>query len=479
MYTNFTNITICYSMKTIIDKIRDAHIVEAQAWYPDIFYIDLHLIHEVTSPQAFAKLREQWLPVRRTDRTVGTADHNVPTKDQHLPIKDKLWRIQVATLVKNCEELWVTLYGMWHEKQWIVHVIWPQLGLTQPGKTIVCGDSHTSTHGAFGAIAFGIGTSEVGHTLATQCLLQTKPKTMRINFNGQKQAWVYSKDLILYLISKYGFKFGTGYFVEFAGDAIEVLSMEARMTICNMSIEFGARGGLIAPDQTTFDYMYWREFAPKNKERDQAVAYRKTLPSDPDAQFDQVIDIDVTQIEPMITYGTNPGMGIGITQHIPKIIDFSSSVEQDDFKKSLDYMWLQENVPLLGKKIDYVFLGSCTNSRIEDLRIAAHILEGKKIAHNVTMLIVPWSAAVAKQAKEEWLQTIFENAGADFRGAWCSACLGMNEDKIPAGKYCVSTSNRNFQWRQWPWARTFLASPATAACCALEGRVSDVRKLET
>ncbi len=462
--------------KTIIDKVWDAHVVESKQWFPDVFYIDLHLIHEVTSPQAFTMLREKWLSMWRIDRTVGTADHNVPTKDQHLPIKDKLWRIQVETLNKNCEEFGVTLYGMGHEKQGIVHVIWPQLWLTHPGKTIVCGDSHTSTHGAFWAIAFGIWTSEVGHTLATQCLLQTRPKTMRINFNWKRWDGVYSKDLILYLISEYWFKFGTGYFVEYAGDAIRELSMEARMTICNMSIEFGARGGLIAPDQTTFDYLEWREFSPTGEARDESVAYRSSLPSDDDATFDRVIDIDVTKIEPMITYGTNPWMGIGISQHVPTETDFDTETEKSDFIKAMDYMWLTPWQPIIWQEIDYVFFGSCTNSRIEDFRLAASIIQGKKIASNVTARVVPWSHAVAAQAEKEWLKQIFEDAWFEFRGAGCSACLAMNEDKIPAWKYCVSTSNRNFQWRQWPWSRTFLASPATAAACALAGEVVDVRQ---
>lgn len=461
--------------KTIIDKIWDAHVVKQQEWYPDVFYIDLHLIHEVTSPQAFDMLRDNTLKVSRTDKVLGTADHNVPTKDQHLPIKEKLWRIQVATLTKNCDEFGIELYGMWHERQWIVHIIWPELWATQPWKTIVCWDSHTSTHGAFGALAFGIGTTEVWHVLATQCLLQKRPKTMRIVFTGKLQPWVVAKDMILYLISKYGFRFGTGHFVEYAWDTISNLSMEWRMTICNMSIEFGARWWLVAPDDTTYKYMQWRPLAPQWNQRDQAVTYRKTLPSDKDATFDKEIIIDVSQIEPMITYGTNPWMWIGITHSIPTVESHTTPQEQEDFKKALHYMNLSAWSKIIDTPIDYVFFGSCTNARIEDFRIAASLVRGKKIAENVTGRVVPWSAQVAKQAKEEWLQDIFEDAWFEFRGAWCSACLAMNEDKIPAWKYCVSTSNRNFQWRQWPWSRTLLASPLTAAACAIAGKVTDPR----
>lgn len=461
--------------KTIIEKIWDAHVVYHEEGYPDIFYIDVHLIHEVTSPQAFTMLKEKGLPVRRPDKTVATADHNVPTKDQHLPIQDQLGRIQVATLEKNCHEFAIELYGMWHERQGIVHVIWPELWITQPGKTMVCGDSHTSTHGAFGALAFGIWTTEVGHVFATQCLLQTKPKTMRIRFEWAMQPWVLPKDLILFLIATYWFKFWTGYFVEYAGSAIRELSMEGRMTICNMSIEFGARGGLVAPDETTYTYLQGRPYAPKDAAWDEAVAAWKQLPSDPDCVFDKEIVVDVTTIEPMITYGTNPWMWVGISQHIPLSTDFADHTAQEDYKNALSYMWLTEGQAMIGQHLDYAFLWSCTNSRIEDLRIAAAVLAGKKIAPHMTMRVVPWSAQVAKQAKEEWLDAIFIAAWAEFRGAWCSACLGMNEDKIPAGKYCISTSNRNFEWRQWPWARTFLASPLTVAVSALAGVVTDPR----
>ncbi len=441
-----------------------------------MIYIDTHFIHEVTSPQAFDGLRKRNLPVFRPQQTVATADHNVPTLNQHLPIKEELSRYQVDTLTRNCKEFGIELYGLGHPYQGIVHVIGPELGITQPGKTIVCGDSHTSTHGAFGCIAFGIGTSQVEQVLATQCLLQQKPKTMKIEINGTLGKGVGAKDIILYIISKLSAAGGTGYFIEYAGSAIRDLSMEARMTICNMSIEMGARGGLIAPDQVTFDYIKGREFAPRGADWDKALANWKELHSDEDAQFDRVIEFRAEDIEPMITYGTNPGMGMGITGHIPA----SSSIEDSErlsYQKALDYMGFEDNVELVGKPVDYVFIGSCTNSRIEDLREVAEFVKGRRKAEDVTVWIVPGSKQVEQQAKQEGLDKIFESAGFMLREPGCSACLGMNEDKIPAGKYCISTSNRNFEGRQGPDARTMLASPLTAAAAAITGKITDVRKL--
>lgn len=462
--------------KTLFDKIWDNHVVYSKPGYPDVVYINTHFIHEVTSPQAFDGLRRRGIPVFRPQKTRATADHNVPTVDQHLPIKEALSRLQVEMLTKNCAEFGVELYGLGHPYQGIVHVIGPELGITLPGMTIVCGDSHTSTHGAFGTIAFGIGTSEVEQVMATQCLLQYKPKRMKIEINGQLKKGVVSKDIILYIISQISAAGGTGYFVEYAGEAIRSLSMEARMTICNMSIEMGARGGLIAPDETTFAYIKGRKFSPKGADWDKALAYWKTLYSDADAAFDKVLSFDAANIEPMITYGTNPGMGMGVTQRIPALRDVNEK-ERPSFKKSLEYMGLHDGDKLLGKQVDYVFIGSCTNSRIEDLRMVAQFVKGKKKAPGVEVWLVPGSKQVEKQAIEEGLHKIFEEAGFSLRGPGCSACLGMNEDKIPAGKYCISTSNRNFEGRQGPGARTFLASPLTAAAAAVTGRVVDVREL--
>lgn len=462
--------------KTLVEKIWDAHIVKSGEGFPDILYIDTHLIHEVTSPQAFDGLRKRGLPVFRPQQTVATADHNVPTLNQHLPIKEELSRYQVDMLTKNCAEFGVELYGLGHRFQGIVHVIGPELGITLPGKTVVCGDSHTSTHGAFGAIAFGIGTSQVEQVMATQCLLQQKPKTMKIEVNGTLGKGVTAKDIILYIISKISAAGGTGYFIEYAGSAIRTLSMEARMTICNMSIEMGARGGLIAPDQITFDYIQGREFAPKGEDWDKSLAYWKTLYSDTDATFDSVLTYDAADIAPMITYGTNPGMGMGIRENIPAT-EAQPQSEQLSYQKALDYMGLAASEPILGRAIDYVFIGSCTNSRIEDLREVAEFVQGKHKAENVVVWIVPGSKQVEKQAKEEGLDKIFEAAGFQLREPGCSACLGMNEDKIPAGKYCVSTSNRNFEGRQGPNARTMLVSPLTAAAAAVTGKITDVREL--
>lgn len=463
--------------KTLFEKIWDQHVVHQQKDYPAVLYIDAHLIHEVTSPQAFNGLRARKIPVFRPDRTWATMDHNVPTIDQDKPIKEPMSRKQIEMLDQNCKDFGVRLYGLGHPLQGIVHIIGPELGITKPGMTIVCGDSHTSTHGAFGTIAFGIGTSEVEQVLASQTILQYKPKTMNIRIDGELGKGVSSKDIILYIISKISTSGGTGYFVEYSGSTIESLSMEARMTICNMSIEMGARGGLIAPDQTTFDYMKGRKFAPIGKDWESAVEYWKTLPTDKDACYDNEISFNAADIEPMITYGTNPGMGMKITGTIPSQNDFSEQNEKDSFMRAMEYMGLKDQLgqQLLGKKVDYVFLGSCTNSRIEDYRKIAEIVKGKKKPEWLTVFVVPGSAQVVKQIQDEGLDDIFMKAGFQMRGAGCSACLGMNEDKIPAGKYCVSTSNRNFQGRQGPGARTFLASPMTAAAAAITGVVSDVR----
>ncbi|UXX79241.1 3-isopropylmalate dehydratase large subunit [Reichenbachiella carrageenanivorans] len=459
--------------KTLFDKVWDSHVVHNVEDGPQVVYIDRHYIHEVTSPQAFNGLRSRGIPVFRPKQTIATADHNVPTKDQHLPIKDALSKHQVDTLIKNCDEFGVELYGLGHPFQGIVHVIGPELGITQPGMTMVCGDSHTSTHGAFGAIAFGIGTSEVEQVLATQCILQNKPKSMKIEINGQLKPGVLSKDIILYIISKISTSGGTGHFVEFCGDTIEALSMEARMTICNMSIEMGARGGMIAPDETTYAYIKGREFAPKGEEYDKMVEKWKGLKTDEGAQFDLAYSFDAADIDPMITYGTNPGMGIGINDNVPN----PNGNATDNFKKSLDYMGLEAGQKLIGKKVDYVFIGSCTNSRIEDLRLVADLVKGRKKADHIEAWIVPGSKQVEQQAIAEGLDVILKEAGFELREPGCSACLAMNEDKVPAGAYCVSTSNRNFEGRQGPGARTMLASPLSAAATAINGYISDAREL--
>ncbi|HEX7014607.1 MAG TPA: 3-isopropylmalate dehydratase large subunit [Cyclobacteriaceae bacterium] len=463
--------------KTLFEKIWDRHVVKQREGYPDVLYIDRHFIHEVTSPQAFAGLRKRGIKVFNPSRTTATADHNVPTLNQHLPIREELSRHQVETLKKNCEEFGITMYGLGHPYQGIVHIIGPELGLTLPGMTIVCGDSHTSTHGAFGAIAFGIGTSEVEQVLATQCILQHRPKTMRIEINGTLGKGVVSKDIILYIISKISAGGATGYFVEYAGEAIRSLSMEARMTICNMSIEMGARGGLIAPDDTTFSYIRGRKYAPQGEAFDNMVEQWRNLATDEGATYDRVLKFDAADIAPMITYGTNPGMGIKVTDRIPTVEELKDINEQTSFRKSLEYMGLEPGTPLLGRPVDYVFIGSCTNARIEDLRMVASIVKGKQKAGNVEVWIVPGSKQVEAQARAEGLDKIFEAAGFQLRQPGCSACLAMNEDKIPAGKYCISTSNRNFEGRQGPKSRTFLASPLMAAAAAITGRVTDVREL--
>lgn len=463
--------------KTLFDKIWDQHVVKSVQDGPDVLYIDKHFIHEVTSPQAFSGIEKRGKKVARPKQTIATADHNVPTKDQHLPILDELSRKQVEKLTENCKNHGIELYGLNHPYQGIVHVIGPELGITQPGLTIVCGDSHTSTHGAFGAIAFGIGTSEVEQVLATQCILQPKPKKMRITVDGELAEGVEAKDLILYIISKLTTSGGNGYFVEYAGSAFKSLSMEGRMTVCNMSIEMGARGGLIAPDQVTFDYMEGREFAPKGEEFEGKKQEWLALHTDADAIFDKELHFDAADITPMITYGTNPGMGIKIADSIPAEESFEDASEQASFKKSLDYMGLKSSEKLLGKPVDYVFIGSCTNARIEDLRTVASIVKGKRKADNINAFIVPGSKQVEKQAIEEGLDEIFKASGFELRQPGCSACLGMNDDKVPKGAYCVSTSNRNFEGRQGPGSRTFLASPKTAAATALTGIITDIRTL--
>jgi 3-isopropylmalate/(R)-2-methylmalate dehydratase large subunit len=462
---------------TLFDKLWDAHVVKRAEGYPDVVFIDRHFIHEVTSPQAFDGLRKRGIKVFNTKRTTATADHNVPTKDQHLPIKEALSRHQVETLRKNCAEFGVELYDLGHPFQGIVHIIGPELGLTLPGMTIVCGDSHTSTHGAFGNIAFGIGTSEVEQVLGTQCILQHRPKTMKIEINGKLGKGVVSKDIILYIISKISASGATGFFVEYAGDTIRSLSMEARMTICNMSIEMGARGGLIAPDDTTFKYIKGRKFAPQGEAYDRAVEKWRQLKSDDAAEFDLVLKYDAADIAPMITYGTNPGMGMKVTDRIPTLDELKEISERPSFSKSLEYMGLEPGSGLLGKAVDYVFIGSCTNARIEDLRLVANMVKGKKRAEGVEVWVIPGSKQVEQQAIQEGLDKIFTEAGFELRQPGCSACLGMNEDKVPPGKYCISTSNRNFEGRQGPKSRTFLASPLSAAAAAITGKVTDVREL--
>src|SRR5574343_32025 len=463
--------------KTIFDKIWDSHIVKEITDGPSVLYIDRHFIHEVTSPQAFAGLDKRDITVFRPKQTIATADHNVPTLNQHLPIREELSRKQVEALVTNCAKHGVELYGLGHPYQGIVHVIGPELGITQPGMTIVCGDSHTSTHGAFGTIAFGIGTSEVEMVFASQCLMQSRPKLMRINVDGHLQKGVTAKDIILHIIAKISASGATGYFVEYAGSTIRGLSMEARMTICNMSIEMGARGGMIAPDQVTFDYLKGRVYAPKGNAWEQKMAEWKDLYSDADAVFDAELHIDASEIEPMITYGTNPGLGIPVQSHIPVLDSIASEGERKNMEQALRYMDLQSGASLLGMPIQHVFIGSCTNSRIEDLRLVANLVKGRKKHDSVKVMIVPGSQQVAKQVHAEGLDKIFTEAGFQIRQAGCSACLGMNEDKVAAGEYCISTSNRNFEGRQGAGARTLLASPLTAAAAAITGVVTDVREL--
>jgi 3-isopropylmalate/(R)-2-methylmalate dehydratase large subunit len=464
--------------RTLFEKVWERHLVAPQTdESPAVLYIDLHLVHEVTSPQAFTVLRERGLRVRRPDCTLGTMDHSTPTTPLDVPILDAQAAAQIDQMKRNCAEFGIPLYALGSAYQGIVHVIGPERGLTQPGMTIVCGDSHTSTHGAFGALAFGIGTSEVAHVLATQCLLQNKPKTMAVRVEGALKHGVSAKDIILALIAKIGVGGGTGYVFEYCGSAIRALSMEERMTICNMSIEGGARAGMIAPDETTFAYLEGRPFAPKGEAWQRAIADWRTLPTDEGAVYDAEIFIDADALEPMITYGTNPGMGMPITGRIPDPDSIADTSQRETLLKALKYMDLQPNAPLLGHKIDVVFLGSCTNSRISDLRTAAALLKGRKIAPNVRMLVVPGSQQVKRQAEAEGLHEIFKAAGAEWREAGCSMCIAMNGDQLQPGQYAVSTSNRNFEGRQGKGGRTFLASPLTAVASAINGCVTDPREM--
>ena len=463
-------------MNTLFDKIWDAHVVTTVEDGPTQLYIDRLYCHEVTSPQAFAGLRERGIGVLRPEKVFCMPDHNTPTHDQDKEIEDPVSKTQVDTLTKNAKDFGLTHYGMMHPKNGIIHVVGPERGLTLPGMTIVCGDSHTSTHGAMGAIAFGIGTSEVEMVLASQCILQSRPKTMRITVDGELGKGVTAKDVALYMMSKMTTSGATGYFVEYAGSAIRNLTMEGRLTLCNLSIEMGARGGMVAPDEVTFEYIKGRESAPQGEAWDKALAYWKTLKSDDDAVFDKEVRFEAADIEPMITYGTNPGMGMGITQHIPTMEGMSEAA-QVSFKKSMEYMGFQPGEFLLGKKIDYVFLGACTNGRIEDFRAFASIVKGRKKAENVIAWLVPGSWMVDAQIRKEGIDKILTEAGFAIRQPGCSACLAMNDDKIPAGKYSVSTSNRNFEGRQGPGARTLLASPLVAAAAAVTGVITDPREL--
>ncbi len=464
--------------KTLFEKVWDTHVVSQDEGAPAVLYIDAHLIHEVTSPQAFAELRERGLPVRRPDKTFATMDHAIPTR---IGVDISLWpadaATQVETLRKNCADFGVPLYDINDEIQGIVHVIGPELGITHPGMTIVCGDSHTSTHGAFGALAFGIGTSEVGHVLASQCLMQKKGKTFAITVDGELGKGVTAKDIILAIIAKNGAGGGQGYVFEYRGSAIRGLSMSNRMTVCNMSIEGGARAGMIAPDQTTYDYIAGRTFAPSGERWEKALAYWNTLYSDDDAVFDRELTLDAATLEPMVTYGTNPGQGIGISGRIPTSAEVADPAERRSLAAALEYMGLQEGQKMEGQPIDVVFIGSCTNSRMEDLREAAAIAKGRKVADNVQALVVPGSKAIKAQAEAEGLDIIFSEAGFEWRGAGCSMCLAMNDDKAGAGKYVASTSNRNFQGRQGPGSRSLLMSPIMAAAAAVSGRVVDVREM--
>jgi len=463
--------------RTLFEKIWDDHVVAQEDNAPAVLYADLHLVHEVTSPQAFSGLRARGLTVRRPDRTVATMDHSTPTTPRELPIADALAAKQLDVLRENCHEFGIRLYELGSDHQGIVHVIGPELGLTQPGMTIVCGDSHTSTHGAFGALAFGIGTSEVEHVLATQSLLQHKPKTFEVRVDGRLGEGVAAKDIILALIARIGIGGGTGHVFEYRGEAVEVLSMEERMTVCNMSIEGGARAGMVAPDETTFQYVANREFAPKAEAWDRAVAKWRTLPTDQGAAYDQSIVLDAASLEPMITYGTNPGMGIPVTGRVPQPDQVHDPVQRSTLEKALAYMNLRPGQPMIGQKIDVVFVGSCTNSRIQDLRLAARFIEGRRVADSVRMLVVPGSQQVKRQAEAEGLDRIFRAAGAEWREAGCSMCIAMNGDQLEPGQYAVSTSNRNFEGRQGKGGRTFLASPLTAVAAAVTGEVTDVRTL--
>ena len=461
--------------KTLFDKVWDSHVVHTVKNGPEVIFIDRHLVHEVTSPVAFIGLKNRGIKVMSPERTFATADHNTPTIDQHLPVQDPLSAKQLNALEVNSKEFGISHWGLGHKKNGIVHVVGPEYGITQPGATIVCGDSHTSTHGAFGAIAFGIGTSEVEMVLATQCIMQTKAKKMRINVNGKLGIGVTPKDVALYVISQLTTSGATGYFVEYSGDVFTNMTMEGRMTVCNLSIEMGARGGMIAPDKKTFEYIKNLEFTPKDKAWDKVMGYWKTLKTDEGATFDKELSFDGSTIEPMITYGTNPGMGIGISCDIPNAEDIDGGVAT--YEKSLQYMNFSEGNPMLGKKIDFVFLGSCTNGRIEDFRAFAEIIKGRKKADHITAWLVPGSHKVENAIREEGILDVLHKSGFELREPGCSACLAMNDDKIPAGKYAVSTSNRNFEGRQGPGSRTLLASPLVAAAAAVTGIVTDPREL--
>ena len=461
--------------QTLFDKVWDSHVIKKIDNGPDVLFIDRHMVHEVTSPVAFLGLKARKIKVLYPEKTFATADHNTPTRNQHMPVKDLLSKKQLEALEENAKQHKISYWGLGHEKNGIVHVIGPEHGITLPGATIVCGDSHTSTHGAFGAIAFGIGTSEVEMVLSTQCIMQPKPKKMRITVNGKLSKSVTPKDVALFIISKLSTSGATGYFVEYSGEVFSNMSMEGRMTVCNLSIEMGARGGMIAPDKKTFEYIKGREFTPKNDDWLKAMDYWKTLYTDDDAVFDKEISFNGSLIEPMITYGTNPGMGISINEGIPNSNDQDGS--KKTFLKSLEYMNYNEGDKIIGKNIDFVFLGSCTNGRIEDFRAFTKIVKGRKKAPNVTAWLVPGSHKVEKAIKEEGLLDILKDSGFELREPGCSACLAMNDDKIPTGKYAVSTSNRNFEGRQGPGSRTLLASPIVAAAAAITGKITDPRKL--
>ena len=463
--------------RTIVEKLWDSHVVSERPGAPALLYIDLHLVHEVTSPQAFQGLRDRGLKVRRPDLTIATADHSIPTTDRSLPIVDEIAAKQLAQFETNCAEFGVRCLGVHSERQGIVHVIGPELGLTQPGMTVVCGDSHTATHGAFGALAFGIGTSEVEHVLATQCLLQRKSKTYQVKVEGTLKAGVTAKDIILALIAKIGIGGGTGCVFEYTGGTIRALSMEERMTVCNMSIEAGARAGLVAPDDITFEYLCGRPHAPQGTEWDAAVARWRELPTDEGATYDLNVSIDGDALQPMITWGTNPGMGVAIGEAIPEPSQVADPIARESVEKALKYMGLEGGKPILGRPIDVVFIGSCTNSRMSDLRAAAAVLKGRKVNPKTRVLVVPGSQEIKRQAIAEGLPEVFRAAGCDWREPGCSMCIAMNGDQLEPGQYSVSTSNRNFEGRQGKGARTFLASPLTAAACAITGVVSDVRTL--
>ncbi|TYR82242.1 3-isopropylmalate dehydratase large subunit [Priestia megaterium] len=463
--------------RTIIEKLWEQHVVRREEGKPDLLYIDLHLIHEVTSPQAFEGLRVAGRQVRRPDLTFATMDHNIPTVDR-FNIKDPIAKKQVDTLSSNCKEFGVRLLDLSSEEQGIVHIIGPELGLTQPGKTIVCGDSHTSTHGAFGALAFGIGTSEVEHVLATQTLWQTKPRTIQVKVDGKKQPGVFAKDIVLAIIQKFGVNFGTGSIIEFTGECIRQLSMEERMTICNMSIEAGAKAGLISPDEVTFSYIKGREYAPKGAQFDEAVKAWKALATDEGAQYDETLEINANEIEPVVTWGTNPAMSSYISKHIPKLEECQTDSERKSLNRALEYMGLKPGMSIEEIPIQHVFIGSCTNARLSDLRDAATFIKGKKVSQNVRAMVVPGSQKIKRLAEEGGLADIFIEAGFEWRDSGCSMCLGMNSDLVPQGEHCASTSNRNFEGRQGKGARTHLVSPVMAAAAAVYGHFVDVRKLQ-